>query len=167
MLNCTIIILKSRGHGGYYALIWEFWRWEAKVSSEQKGPGCQPHWMELAFLEGLTQAGHSRVWLRTSKLSSSLSHPSRPPRPRHSLPSQIRHGQDSSICHIHPQPDCSKWGQLWASPGHHHLPYPITCPSDLQRFQETRYFCFNPGRYFKKPELRFSCYFGGVPLEDN
>jgi superfamily II DNA/RNA helicase len=23
------------------------------------------------------------------------------------------------------------------------------------------------GRYFKKPELRFGCYFGGVPLEDN
>lgn len=23
------------------------------------------------------------------------------------------------------------------------------------------------GRYFKKPELRYGCYFGGVPLEDN
>lgn len=23
------------------------------------------------------------------------------------------------------------------------------------------------GRYFKKPELRFGCYFGGIPLEDN
>jgi len=23
------------------------------------------------------------------------------------------------------------------------------------------------GRYFKKPELRFGCYFGGVPLEEN
>jgi superfamily II DNA/RNA helicase len=25
----------------------------------------------------------------------------------------------------------------------------------------------NSGRYFKKPELRYGCYFGGIPLEEN
>lgn len=123
--------------------------------------------MELALLERLTQKSHSRVWFRTSKWSAGRSYPHGPSRPGHSLPSQVRYGKDSSICDLHPQPNCSQWRQLWPSPGHHHLPHSLACPSNLQRFQEARYYLIKEGRYFKKPELRFSCYFGGIPLEDN
>ena len=85
----------------------------------------------------------------------------------HSMPGQVWHGENCSLCDLDFESDRRWRWRIWAPSSHHYLSHSRASSPDLQRLQKIRYFIFDSGRYFKKPELRYGCYFGGVPIEEN